>query len=215
VAVYVMCTVRIGFEDRPISTENDWDYNDLVVDVGVDVELGDTPVYPNLEAIHFSIKRLAGGPEFSAKDHEFHIAPNNFACDGSYLKRTFLDNGTVIEESGPYTRGDDFFIFSERQELPDHVELSIFFDIPPEGCPCNNKILGDPLTTYHGEALFFNPWMKALWKDEALEIHPGYDELLAVPDVWQWPKERQHIWELYPKVIPGNPPSFVPYWWLL
>jgi hypothetical protein len=63
--------------------------------------------------------------------------------------------------------------------------------------------------------VFFNPWMKALWKDEALEIHPGADELLAVPAIWQWPEERQHIWELYPKVVPGNPPTFVPYWWLL
>lgn len=214
VEVFVLCAVRIGFEDLELGEGNDWDYNDLVVDVDVRVELSGNPAEPDLEAVHLGISRLVGGPEFSGKTHEFHIAPDVFECDGTYLMRSYFSDGTTADKSGKYKIGDDFLIFSEARPLPYHVDLSIFFDVPPEGCPCNKDVLGDPLNTFHGEALFFRPWMKAMGKGDTVIVIPGDSRLLAVPDIWQWPAEKQHIWEVYPKVTAGDPPTFVPFWWL-
>jgi hypothetical protein len=214
VEIFVMCTLRLGFEDLSLEGSNDWDYNDLVVDVGIRVTLGGNMEEPDLEAIHLTTKRLVGGPEFSAKVHEFHVAPDVFSCDGNYLKRTYRPDGSVFEEAGKFYNGDDILIFTEAKPIPERVELSIFFDVPPEGCPCNKEILGDPLNNFHGESLFFYPWMKAIKNGGAITVEPGDSRLLAVPDQWQWPDEMQSIWLKYPKVTEGNPPIFVPFWWL-
>ena len=211
--LFVICNMRLGFEDLSVGGGNDWDYNDLVVDVGIRVTLSDDPYEPDLEAVHLTMSRLVGGPEYSIKVHEFHVAPDLFTCDGRYLLRTYPENGPYFDKVGDYHNGDDFLILTEAGPLPKRVELSIFFDVPPEGCPFDNGISDDPLNTYHGEALFFRPWMKATRNGSVVIVKPGDPRLLAVPDTWQWPDEMQSIWLKYPKVIPGNPPIFSPFWW--
>lgn len=214
VNLFIMCVVRVGFEDLPIAAGNDWDYNDLVVDVDVGVTLSGDLTNPDLEAVHLKITRLTGYPEFSIRKHELHIAPHVFECDGTYVMRTYTSDSNYTEKSGPYSRGQDFLVLSEEGKPPKRVELDIFFDVPPEGCPCNQEVLGDPLNTFHGESLFFNPWMRSWSNNVPEDVVTGDSRMLAVPDLWQWPNEKQAIWKMYPKVIPGKPPTFVPRWWL-
>jgi hypothetical protein len=102
---------------------------------------------------------------------------------------------------------------------PDLVELKIGFDVPPDtGCPFNLSDF-DFVNYYHGEWLFFDPWLRVYNSGEA--IHAGIAEeveprVLTIPVDWQWPvSDGNRICNLYPKVtgcVPG-PPVFVPFWW--
>ncbi|MDH4140247.1 MAG: hypothetical protein OEV43_06700, partial [Coriobacteriia bacterium] len=65
---------------------------------------------------------------------------------------------------------------------------------------------------YHGENLFFDPYIFV--NNNGQYVHTGDPRMLTVPVDWAWPtSDGNAIWNVYPKVTSGNPPTFVPSWW--
>ncbi len=214
--------VTVGYEDLPMGGGNDWDYNDLVIDITWVLEVS---AQDDLLAATFTITQEPGaGPTagMTAYKHEFHLQPyeDAFTCDGRYTLRT-TRSGSTSTETGVYTRGRDFTIIPDTRHPPKSVELSIEFDAPPGGgCPFEFSNL-DPVSSYHGRWLFFDPWLKVKNTGESIRVKTApYCEcrILTVPVDWEWPKpDGNSIWNRYPKVKrPEDPnlgPIFEPEWW--
>ena len=225
VALFEVRTVTLGYEDLPRDQPNDWDYNDLVVDIEPVLEV--SPDH-DLLAIEFTIRQqLGAGPTGGLTNfvHTFNVQPyaDAFSCDGTYRLET-TRNGVATAATGSYQRGDNFVIVPFTATPPDVVKLRIEFDVPVgSGCPFQYSNL-DVLGQFHGEWLFFDPWIQP-W-DTGEEIHllrPPESEyrILTVPVDWQWPvPDGKHIWDYYPKVKAPDPskpqegPIFVPQWWV-
>jgi uncharacterized repeat protein (TIGR01451 family) len=201
-----LASLTTGFEDLPINQGNDWDYNDLVVDIYIDPKFSPDN---DLKAIKILIQQPVN---LSAYTHQFHIQPAVFACDGSYSLRR---NGIPVVTNAVYKNGDDLLIFTDTGSPPNRAEVTITFDVPAPGdCPLDLNGF-DPIGTFHGEGLFFFPWAKVKITGE--KILPGDPRLLGVPIDWTWPAEKQEIWEVYPDVSPPivieEGPVFKPFWW--
>lgn len=201
-----IASVTTGFEDLPINQGNDWDYNDLVVNIRLD------PTFSadnDLMAIKFLLQQPVN---LSAFTHQFHMQPGVFACDGSY---SLTRNGVPVVTNAAYKNGDDLLIFTDTGNPPNTAELIITFNVPSSGgCPLDLSGF-DPIGAFHGEGLFFFPWAKV--KDTGEKILPGDPRLLGVPIEWKWPVEKQAIWLVYPDVsspiVPKEGPVFKPFWW--
>jgi hypothetical protein len=216
-----LCTVSMAYEDLPSGAGNDWDYNDLVVDVAP--LFLDVSANHDLLAVKFTIvQELGAGPTggMSGFRHTFSLQPyaDAFSCDGSYTLKV-TTGGSTSTSTGAYTRGDNFVIVPNTGTPPNLVELTIDFNVPTGGgCPFD--LAGfDPVSQYHGEWLFFDPWLFVINTNEEIHVRrTGRAEvrILSVPSDWQWPvPDGNRICSLYPKVTgcdPG-PPTFVRYWW--
>lgn len=219
VEVFPICRVTVAYEDLPLAVGNDWDYNDLVIDVDPVLELSDQR---DMLSMSFQVFQEPGaGPQvpLTGAHHQLHLEPisETLSCDGTYtLSRTVA--GAVTSASGPYQPGDSIELIEDTEFPPDLVELKIEFDVPsPGACPFEYGD-PDPISQYHGEWLFFDPWIYVYTSDE--KIHHGEGELepriLTVPADWQWPTpDGVRICTLYSGVencVPG-PPTFSPFWW--
>jgi hypothetical protein len=136
-----------------------------------------------------------------------HLLNDTFGCDGTYD----LDVGGVVS-TGEYDddAGLDAITVPNTGSFVDSM-LTITFDAP---CPFSfpTVVPGTVAGTYHGETLFFDPYIKV--NNTGQEIHTGDVRMLVVPIDWTWPTpDGNAIWNVYPKVTAGNPPTFVPYWW--
>jgi hypothetical protein len=225
VDILELCTVSMAYEDLPTNLGNDWDYNDAVIDVAP--LFLDVSANHDLLAVRFTMSQeLGAGPTggMSGFHHTFSLRPypNAFSCDGSYTLEV-TTNGSTSTSTGAYTRGRSFVIIPDTADPPDLVELTINFD-PPSGGGCPFDLAGfDPVSTYHGQWLFFDPWLYVINTQE--EIHvirtgQGEARILSVPSDWQWPTPDGYpIWNAYPKVNPPDParpqagPRFIRYWW--
>lgn len=220
VTIYILCTMSLGYEDLPLSAGNDWDYNDLVLDMTVnDTRLPNG----NVSEISLLVTQRAGPasePPTTAFVHEFHMAPDGLpGCAGNYRLTTVDATGATTTRTGPFTNGQDFLIIPDTKNPPESVELLIQFTAPGTGCPFN-IVDSRPLRTFHGRNLFANPWIVARdprGKVRTHTIRRGDVRLLSVPSTWQWPAEKQPIWEMYkcagPTTDPAIGPIFVPFWW--
>jgi hypothetical protein len=214
----------IGYEDLPRDAGNDWDYNDLVIDVSSWLTVS---AQHDLLGATFTItqQREAGPPTMTTFTHEFHLQPyaDAFTCPGSFtLTRT--KDGDTTTETGAYQPGEELpMIIADTGNPPDLVELTIDFDVPPDtGCPFNFSDV-DPTNNYHGEWLFFDPWLKVHDTGEKISVDSHKDEcecrILTVPTDWGWPDEGEPIWQHYEKVQAPDParpdlgPIFCPRWW--
>jgi uncharacterized repeat protein (TIGR01451 family) len=195
-----------GFEDLPLGTGNDWDYNDAVVRVSFDPAFSPSN---DLLAITFSFTQPVN---LSAYTHEFYIKPAVFACDGTYSQTR---NGVPVATNAPYQSGQDLLIITNTGSPPNTSELTINFNVPSPGdCPLDLSGF-DPIGTFHGEGLFYAPWARV--KNTGEIINVGDVRLLGVPIDWIWPDEKQAIWLVYPDVSPPvvivEGPIFTPFWW--
>ena len=177
-------------------------------------------------AIEFTIRQqLGAGPTGGLTNfvHTLNLQPfqDAFSCDGTYtLEQT--RNGVTTVRTGPYSVATTAAIPFTKTP-PDVVNLRIDFDVPAAGCPFDLGI-GDVLGQYHGEWLFFDPWIQPWDTGEKIQLlRPPESEyrILAVPVDWQWPvPDGKHIWDYYPKVNAPDPskpqegPIFVPQWWV-
>ncbi|HSR35191.1 MAG TPA: SdrD B-like domain-containing protein [Anaerolineae bacterium] len=217
-----VCSMSVGYEDLPRESGNDWDYNDLVIDVKPFLTVS---TEHDLLAMSFTItQELEAGPtaQMTGYNHELYLRPDEtrLDCDGRYtLTRTVDGVGTTFD--GDYTRGDDFIIISDTRQPPDRVELRIDFDLSSPGTCQFDFSDFDPDSQFHGQGLFFDPWLRVQYTQEKISTRTadGLCEcrIVVVPEDWQWPAEGQPIWELYPKVkeplLPELGPIFAPRWW--
>ena len=220
VEILEVCEVTIAYEDLPLDATNDWDYNDLVIHVPIGLEVSE---FGDLLAVSFEVTQE---PVLSAFSHAFNIQPcaELCTCTGTWIRTVTRDGSTTIE-TGVYTPGDNLLLVPNSKDPPDLVELRIEFDVEEPGdCPryCGEP---DPVNEYHGEWLFFDPWLtvypRPLDGIDPYEIHvlrPPDDpasepRILTVPAAWVPPLEKTPIWEVYLCVGEGNPPQFTAYWW--
>jgi hypothetical protein len=192
----------VAYEDLPIGGGNDWDYNDFVVDIDTLAIFWGTSTDRDLVEIHFTIRpevKLAG------YTHTLHLDADVFTCDGKYS----LYRDGIWVESGVYdhSTGIDVVLVPDTGSLPSVVLLSIYFE---PGCDFAFHEWDENL--FHGENLFFDPYLYV--KNTGETIHTGDVRMLTVPVDWVWPTpDKNPIWNVYPKVTAGTPPTFVPYWW--
>jgi len=223
--VLEVCTVTVGYEDLPMAATNDWDYNDLVINIKPELDLSPER---DLLAATFAIRQAI---TMTAYTHAFHLQPykDAFTCAGTYTKTVKTGVQTDVE-TGPYNPGDSYLIIPDTGHPPDLVELVIDFEVPAVGA-CRWKwdsagLLDQP----HGQGLFFDPWLKVVpyWcKDEdcKYQIHATKPEgvcdcrILTVPADWTWPMgDGCPIWCVYEGVDPPPPesssgPTFELLWW--
>ena len=219
VQIFEVCPT-LAYEDLPLSPDygNDWDYNDLVVEVPIYLDVSDDG---DLLAASFEIWQTT---RLTAFTHAFNLQPyaEFFTCSGTYTKKVTV-NGVITTETGDYNPGDNFLLISDTGVPADLVELRIDFDVTaPGACP---RDFGnpDPISQYHGEWLFFDPWLTVYPREDfgldPYEVHvlqPPADpepRILTVPVAWTPPPEGYGIWLCYPSVQEGNPPVFTEYWW--
>ena len=134
-----------------------------------------------------------------------HLAADVFGCNGTY--ELYRDSSLV--ESGFYDDETslDVVLVPDTGDPPGEVVLTISFD---EGCEFSFPDWDENL--YHGENLFFDPYI--IVNNTGEDIHTGDVRMLTVPTDWQWPTpDGNAIWNPYPKVNEGTPPTFCPYWW--
>lgn len=220
VTIYILCTMSLGFEDLPLGTGNDWDYNDLVLDVTIDTTRLPNGNVSNISLLVTQRAGPASEPPTTAFVHEFHMAPDGFpGCAGNYRLTTVDASGATTTSNGPFINGQDFLIIPNTKNPPRSVELLIQFTTPGTGCPFN-IFDSRPLRTFHGGNLFDNPWIVARdprGRVGAHTVRRGDVRMLSVPSTWQWPAEKQPIWDLYKCVGPTTDPTvgpiFVPFWW--
>ena len=208
----------IAYEDLPLILGNDWDYNDLVVQVPIYLDVSDDG---DLLAASFEVWETTRHTAFT---HAFNLQPyaEYFVCSGTYTKKVTVD-GVTTTETGEYNPGDNFLLIPNSATPADLIELRIDFDVTTPGdCP---RDFGnpDPINEYHGEWLFFDAWLTVYPRVtddiDPYEIHvlrPPEDpepRILTVPVAWVAPPEKVPVWDVYPCVQEGNPPIFVPYWW--
>lgn len=199
-------STTVGYEDLPLGTGNDWDYNDAVVRVQFEPAFSPSN---DLLSVTFNFTQPVN---LSAYTHQFFIQPDVFACDGTYSQTR---NGVQVATDSPYQNGQDLLIISDTGNPTNTSELTINFDIPSPG-DCPLELDGfDPIGTFHGEGLFFVPRIEV--KNTGESINPGDPRLLGVPIDWIWPEEKQAIWLVYPDVSPPvvivEGPVFTPFWW--
>jgi hypothetical protein len=208
-------TVTVASEDLPLTAGNDWDYNDIVVDIKPELNYS---AEGDLLSVTFAINQEA---RLSSFTHSFLFRPTAFACDGNYTRKV---NGVTVDENVPFTNGDDILIIDDTGGILQPVELTIEFDVPaPGACPLDlSQPQFDLVDKYHGEGLFFAPWVLVNNSDSGTQepVRPTDPRLLNVPADWAWPGEATAIWLVYTKVsepLPAAPeegPVFTPLWWL-
>ena len=196
----------VGFEDLPIGEGNDWDYNDAVIRVSFDPTFSPSN---DLLAITFNFTQPV---KLAAYTHQFHIQPDIFSCNGTYSQTR---NGVPVATNAPYQSGQDLLIITDTSNPPNTSELTINFEVPsPEDCPLDLDGF-DPIGSYHGEGLFFVPWLRVKNTGEIIGV--GDPRLVGVPVEWVWPAAREAIWLVYPDVSPpvrlSEGPIFTPFWW--
>ncbi len=205
-------TVTVAFEDLPFGA-NDWDYNDIVVDVGVVLLYSGAG---DLERVSFTFDQ---GGEFAAFTHSFNLRPTAFACGGTYSRWI---GGVPVETNVDYDVGDNIVIIENSGWTPQRVALTIDFDVPePGACPLDlSQPEFDLIGAFNGENLFFAPWILVnnSFQNTQYPVEPGDSRLLNVPADWVWPPERVAIWTCYPDGV--SPPIdqtvgpvFSELWW--
>ena len=236
--------ITIAYEDlrlgivEPETERNDWDYNDLLVHVPISLTVSDAG---DLEAVSFE---ATVEPIRTAFSHVVNLQPYDWFCDcsGTYTRVvTDRDGTSTTSRDEPYEPGDNLLLIQNTRTAGDdaefRVELTIDFDVEASGdCPYSfrDPVFGDPdpVNQYHGEWLFFDPWITVHRPEvevEDYDIHvlkhlpeePAPEpRILTVPADWDAPAEDWvPIWDVYISVCEPadpdrDPPIFTPYWWL-
>lgn len=200
-------TTTVAFEDLPLSQGNDWDYNDWVADIDTMATFYGTSTNFVLTAMKFTIYPQV---KIAGYTHVMHLADNTFGADGTY---ELYRNGSLVD-SGYYVDGTgiDVVLVPDTGDYPDEVVLTISFE---PGCTFSFSDWDENL--YHGENLFFDPWLYV--NNTGEDIHTGDYRMLTVPTDWDWPTpDTTPIWIPYTKVGPTTDPLLGPVfcseWWI-
>ena len=198
-------TLTVAYEDLPLDRDNDWDYDDFMVDIDTVATFFGSSEENNeyITQIKFTVHPQAKLAEYT---HRMHLFVDTFERDGTY---ELYRNGSLVE-SGNYDNGTglDVILVPNTGSYPYSVELIIFFD---GGLAFSFPEWNENF--YHGENLFFDPYLHVNSTGE--DIHTGDVRMLTVPiGGYSQRQDGNAIWDVYPKVTSGNPPTFQPNWWI-
>jgi hypothetical protein len=206
--------LTVGYEDVPLSSLIDYDYNDWITDLTADLTYIDQ-VECNLINIAFEVDPEGRGAQ---SDHAFHLL---------FPKDTFGSDGTVsLYINGQLQAGypkaflagqdNDYTIFPKTSnvygDLVNTIEFKSGEPVDPNqkaqlvivfNNPFQFFLDPDSLADPHGKNLFFDPYIDVLIQG-GYSVHRGDVSLLAVPRIgWKWPEEQIPIYGAYSSVSPG------------
>ena len=233
-------TISVAYEDLPIGGDNDYDYNDFVVDIDtLATFFFGTPTNRKLIQIDFTVRPEARGAGF---DHRFHILipADTFSQDGTYTLEIIGVGASTDSGTFNASEDNDFIVIPDTREALGSETHSHTNTLECEGptLPTTTAVLTinfstpfyhdfsqyDPYSasSMHGEGLFFDPYLEVdtesddnVFNSPEYEIHTGDKRILTVPDDWRWPEEDIAIWNVYTGVSEGDPPIFTDVWWAL
>jgi LruC domain-containing protein len=222
--------VTVGFEDWPITSTSDFDYNDWITDINGIVDFT-APPSCGLERLDLTFTPQARGAVY---DHTFHMRfpANTFAANGTATLTIYDQNGAVLSTNVTAfdaSVDNDFTVFPKSSDVfPVIANTSEGSPLLPPARTAHLTIEFDTLAPFvvppnsldlpHGEMLFFDPYLFVINTGDT--VSRGDIRLLAVPvATYQWPEERRRIDTVYEGVefIPGTPPMllFQSHWWEL
>ncbi len=210
-AEYILqeCTVEfpeggiasVAFEDLPVGTnQNDYDYNDLVFNISGALTVASEST--NVSAIDLTVTQVANLAGFN---HTAHLVINNTTlpgCTGTWE----LFYGVTPQGSGSLPV--DVITIGNSKTAQAAATLKVALN---PGCPIPADLTA-PSGKYHGEWLFFDPYIKVNNTGEF--IHAGDVRMVVVPTNWAFPPETIRIWTRHSGVTAGDPPKFSDDWWL-
>lgn len=212
----------VGYEDVPLNSLIDYDYNDWITDLEIEFTNEDTAEC-FLTDIKFTITPEARGAQ---NNHAFHMRfPDGIFDSNGQTTLVILDqNGNPISATNlAFTNGqdNDYTVFAQTSQVfgdlvntveawrppvdPNRTaELTISFDTPVQF-----NIFDYDLDDPHGGNIFFDPYIEVL-DIPGYEVHAGDLTILTIPlTVWPWSEEQVAIYDSYPDVtfIDGTPPT--------
>jgi len=216
---------------------NDYDYNDFVVDIGID----GLYIQEYLVELNFAFEAMARGAAYH-HDLLLFIPSGTFGTDGTYTLTYYDKDGNPI--GSPVTAP-----FLDTSDINLMIFLDTWYALPPtpphqwcanaidgtgiqigrtttvqfnfSGFFCDALDLDDYTLDYigvHGDNLFFDSQLYV--RNTGEYINKGDPRFIPAPDNWIWPEEFAAIWTVYPYnggtgegVTEGNPPTFTQHWY--
>lgn len=142
-------------------------------------------------------------------DNDFIVIPDTVQALRGVYTNTIEPTGIVshypnITNTDPNAPQHQPYVTSQRK-----ATLTIEFDTLE---PFNFSTY-DPYTDFHGEGLFFDPYLHVVGSGD--NIQTGDSRMLTVPVDWMWPEAGVSIWLAYTTgVTQANPPAFSSNWWI-
>jgi len=219
------------------SSNNDYDYNDFVVDIDID----GLYIQNYLVELNFTFEAMARGAAYH-HDLLLFIPSGTFGVDGTYTL-TYYDKdenpiGSPVTAPFLDTSDINLTIFPNTWDAlpptPPHswcanaiddtvVQIgrttTVQFNFSGFFCDAldlNDYTLDD--IGVHGKDLFFNPQLYVWNTGEYIDQEDP--RFVPAPNNWIWPQEFAAIWTVYPYdggngegVTEGNPPTFTQHWY--
>lgn len=235
-AAFDLGTNSVAFEDLPVVGNNDFDYNDWVVDIvttGTGVILGGDVKAKEL------VFEMVPEARSATRDHRFYVTLPGSFCEGDWSLAFNGSAGTAgLPTSGSFGGGtdEDVQIFTGTRAVYDDKDL--VNALPNQSCVAPETtatltLTFDDLCTVdldefdptdpHGTDFVIGPYIESfvVGSPNTFEtIAPGDVRMLTVPIDWKWPYDGTAIWTVYGDETTGtvtksgNLPVFQTEWWL-
>ena len=228
--------MTVAFEDLPAQGDNDWDYNDWVMEVETEYIFDCN-----------GAKEMRMYTDPWARGAAYHhstglaIAMGTYTSTGSYTVLHYDEQWgfvsaeppvdfdpnvdlaiTMFEDTWetlpPNHIGSDYgtYGFDANTEpgygivLGEKIGIEFTFDQP---LPLAPETLLNVVPGTHGADMPFDLYL--LVNNTGEYIANGDNRFLCVPDYWDWPAEREAIWTVYGGITPAaGGPIFDEGWWL-
>ncbi len=222
--------LTVGYEDVPLKSLIDYDFNDWITDITANLKYVDQ-VECLLSSISFKFEPEARGAQ---NNHAFHMRflAKDFKSSGQATLVIRDQNGNLISTTNhAFTAGqdNDYTIFPKTSQVFDDLvntieaqrpmkspqrtaELTISFTTPFQ-FTLDDYNLENP----HGVNLFFDPWLDVFTNTvppvPITKVHAGDTTILTIPRIgWKWPEESVPVYGSYNSV--KSDLVFPPNWYL-
>jgi len=185
----------VAFEDLPIGTGNDWDYNDFVGEINIIYHLWSPD---KLEGIDFT--SIIHKARSAGHSHEVHVIIDGYDdTDHTY---------SATNCTPTITNTNDFHLF-DPTDVTVNTIYGLNIDFGDKPVPW--VYFAIDWTKIHGDNdLPFEFYLYDAASGGDFEIENGDIRKLVVPDTWKIPASTEAIWDVYANVIenPANTPDF-------
>lgn len=184
----------VAFEDLPIGTGNDWDYNDFVGEIFITYHLWSLN---KLEEIDFT--SIIHKARSAGHSHEVHVIIDGYDD---------TDHTYSATNCTPTININDFYLFAPTDGTVDNI-YGLNIDFGDKPVPFVNWAID--WTKIHGDNdLPFEFYLYDAASGGDSKIENGDIRKLVVPATWTIPASTVAIWDVYANVIenPANTPDF-------